>query len=368
MLKNTQEYRFFLVLLVLVTLAFFGILLPYYGAVFWAVVLAILFMPLQKWLQQRLPNRQNLAAILTTLACLLVAVLPVIFISGLLIQEGADLYAKIESGELNFSEQQERLWSLLPPSVQQQLERFGVGEWRGMREKLSSAAMEGSKLMAAKALSIGQDTFSFVVAFFVMLYLLYFFLRDGVELQRSVHRAIPLGDSIKRRLGSKFIRVVRATVKGNLLIALIQGTLGGIILAFLSIPSAFLLGVVMVLFSLLPAVGAGIVWLPVALYLLATGAIWQGVVLIAFGVLVIGMVDNLLRPLLVGKDTQMPDYLVLISTLGGLAVLGLNGFVIGPLVAALFLAVWSIFSAKPKRRPLNLPAATQASALQKNDQ
>jgi predicted PurR-regulated permease PerM len=100
----------------------------------------------------------------------------------------------------------------------------------------------------------------------------------------------------------------------------------------------------MAFLSLLPAIGAGLIWAPVAVYFLLTGAIWHGVILIAFGVLVIGLVDNILRPILVGKDTQMPDYVVLISTLGGMALFGLNGFVIGPAIAALFIAVWDIFS------------------------
>jgi predicted PurR-regulated permease PerM len=98
----------------------------------------------------------------------------------------------------------------------------------------------------------------------------------------------------------------------------------------------------MAFLSLLPAVGSALIWLPVAIYFLVTGAIWQGVVLIAFSVLVIGLVDNILRPILVGKDTKMPDYVVLISTLGGMAIFGLNGFVIGPVVAAMFIAVWDI--------------------------
>ncbi|NLD69892.1 MAG: AI-2E family transporter, partial [Limnobacter sp.] len=125
-------------------------------------------------------------------------------------------------------------------------------------------------------------------------------------------------------------------------VALVQGGLGGIAFAVLGIGGAVLWGVLMALLSLLPAVGAGLVWTPVAIYLLATGALGKGVALIAYGVLVIGLVDNLLRPILVGKDTRMPDYLVLISTIGGLAVFGLNGFVIGPLIAAVFIAAWGI--------------------------
>ncbi|SPU50434.1 membrane protein [Bordetella trematum] len=100
----------------------------------------------------------------------------------------------------------------------------------------------------------------------------------------------------------------------------------------------------MAFLSLLPAVGAGLIWAPVAVYFLVSGAIWQGVVLILVGVLVIGMVDNVLRPVLVGKDTKLPDYVILISTLGGMSIFGLNGFVIGPLIAALFVACWDLFS------------------------
>ena len=126
--------------------------------------------------------------------------------------------------------------------------------------------------------------------------------------------------------------------------ALAQGALGGLIFWFLGITAPLLWAVVMAFLSLLPAVGAGLVWFPVALYLLATGAIWHGVILIAYGALVIGLVDNLLRPILVGQDTKMPDYVVLISTLGGIEAFGLNGFIIGPAMAAMFIAIWSMFS------------------------
>ena len=132
--------------------------------------------------------------------------------------------------------------------------------------------------------------------------------------------------------------------KGTLLVAALQGALGGLIFWFLEIHAPVLWGVVMGLFALLPAVGAAIVWVPTAIYFLGDRTIWEGVVLIAFGAFVIGLVDNLLRPFLVGKDTELPDYIVLISTLGGIAMFGLNGFVAGPVIAAMFIAVWDIFS------------------------
>ncbi len=331
-------------LLVLVTLAFIWILLPYYGAVFWAVILGILFAPMQRRLIQRMGPRRNLAAGLTLLTCLLIVVLPVIIVSGLLVQEGGMIYKRIESGDLDVAGYIERFKDVLPPIVQHGLERLGIGDLEGLRDKVTKGAVEGSQFFASQAYSFGQSTFELLVSLGVMLYLLYFFLRDGPELVRRIRQAVPLAEQQKRRLQLKFNRVVRATVKGNLLVAIAQGALGGLIFWVLDVPSPLLWGVLMAFLSLLPAVGAGIVWGPVAVYFLFSGAVWQGVVLTAFGVCVIGLVDNLLRPLLVGKDTRLPDYLILVSTLGGLAVFGLNGFVIGPLIAALFVSSWGIFT------------------------
>ena len=343
-----------LLLLILVSIAFIWILLPYYGAVFWAIILGIVFAPLQRRLIQRYKWPRNVTSLLTLLVCVIIAILPVIIISGLLVQEGATLYKNIESGQLDIPSYVNRFKQALPLFAQHFLERLGVGNFAGLQDKLSKGAMVGSQYFASQAFSFGQGTLDFFVSFGIMIYLLFFFLRDGSELVRRVRAAVPLAEQQKRRLQLKFNRVVRATVKGNLLVAVTQGALGGVIFWFLDIPSALLWAVLMAFLSLLPAVGAGIVWAPVALYFLLSGYIWQGVVLSLFGVFVIGLVDNVLRPILVGKDTRMPDYLILVSTLGGLAVFGLNGFVIGPLIAALFLSTWSIFAGNTKR--VQLPA------------
>ncbi|MDI2590941.1 AI-2E family transporter [Pseudomonas sp. N3-W] len=347
--ETTLQDKSLLVLLVAVTLAFIWILLPFYGAVFWAVILGIVFAPMQRRLQLRFGWRRNLTSLCTLGICVVIAILPVIILSLLLVQEGASLYKSIDSGELDIAGYVAQFKHGLPPYFQHLLDRFGVGELHGLQEKIVKGAMQGSQFFATQAVSFGQGTFEFVVSFFIMLYLLFFFLRDGAELARKIRTAVPLQEHQKRRLQLKFNRVVRATVKGNLLVAITQGALGGLIFWFLDIPSALLWAVLMAFLSLLPAVGAGIVWAPVAMYFLLSGAIWQGVVLATFGVLVIGLVDNLLRPILVGKDTRMPDYLILISTLGGMAIFGLNGFVIGPLIAALFMSSWAIFiETKPK--------------------
>ncbi|CAN7427041.1 AI-2E family transporter [Aquipseudomonas alcaligenes] len=347
------EVRTLILLLVLVTLAFGWILLPFYGAVFWAVVLAVVFSPLQRRLALRMGGRGNLSALITLSVCLLVAILPVFCIAALLVQQGADIYQRLDSGELDVGVYVARVREVLPAVLQHQLDRFGLNDFDGLRDRIVSGAMQGSQFIATQAFSIGQDTFQVVIGFFLMLYLLFFFLRDGLDIVRGIRMAVPLADHHKRRLQIKFTRVVRATVKGNVVVAAIQGTLGGLIFWVLDIPSALLWGVLMAFLSLLPAVGSGIIWAPVAAYLLLSGNTWQGVVLALFGVLVIGMVDNVLRPILVGKDTRMPDYLVLLSTLGGLSLFGLNGFVIGPLIAALFMASWDLFTST--RKQVRLP-------------
>lgn len=347
--EKSLQFKSLTVLLVLVTVAFIWILLPFYGAVFWAVILGILFAPMQRRLQAKFGWERNLTSLCTLSICLVIAILPVIIISLLLVQEGMAVYKSIESGELDIAAYLAQFKHSLPQYFQHLLDRFGMGELNALREKIVKSAMQGSQVLASQAFSFGQGTFEFVVSFFIMLYLLFFFLRDGAELARKVRTAVPLEENHKRRLQLKFNRVVRATVKGNLVVAITQGALGGAIFWFLDIPSALLWAVLMAFLSLLPAVGAGIVWAPVALYFLLSGMIWQGVVLGLFGVFVIGLVDNVLRPILVGKDTRMPDYMILISTLGGLAVFGLNGFVIGPLIAALFLSSWALFvETRPK--------------------
>lgn len=342
------QYKTLLLLVVLVTIAFIWILLPFYGAVFWAVILGIIFAPVQRRLQLRFNRPRNVTSLFTLTICLVIAILPVIVISALLVQEGTLLYKSVESGELDIAGYLAEFKDLLPASVQGLLDRMGMGDLNGLRDKIAKGAMTGSQYLATQAFSFGQGTFDFVVSFFIMLYLLFFFLRDGQELVRKLRTAVPLAEQQKRRLQLKFTRVVRATVKGNVVVAVTQGALGGFIFWALDIPSALLWAVIMAFLSLLPAVGAGIVWAPVAVYFLLSGMIWQGVVLALFGVFVIGLVDNVLRPILVGKDTRMPDYLILISTLGGMAVFGLNGFVIGPLIAALFMSTWGIFSGAKK--------------------
>jgi predicted PurR-regulated permease PerM len=270
--------------------------------------------------------------------------LPITLIAINLASEGSILYEKLSSGEIDIRANLQTVFSALPAWTHNLLDRFGLDSIGTLQAKLSDAAVQGSKLIATNVLNFGLNAFDFIVSFFIMLYLLFFLLMDGPALAARIQRAIPLSTAHKKHLFDKFTTVIRATVKGNFLVAAAQGAMGGLAFWGLGVQGPLLWAVVMAFLSLLPAVGAAIIWAPVALYFLATGAIWKAVFLAAFGVLAIGMVDNVLRPILVGKDIKMPDYLVLISTIGGMAIFGLNGFVIGPVVAALFIALWDLFS------------------------
>lgn len=340
---TTPEKRTLVLLLVLVSAALVWILLPFYGTLLWGTIIALLFAPLHRRLLPRLRQRRTPAALLTLLVVLVMVILPLALVAAALAREATGVYEQLQSGELNATRYFRGVFNALPDWITAWLDRFGVVDFNTLQRRLTEALTRGSQFIATQALGIGQLTFEFIVDLFITLYLAFFLIRDGDALARILRHAVPLAPAHRRELVGKFTVVIRATVKGNLLVAALQGLLGGLAFWVLDVRGALLWGVVMAFLSLLPAVGAALVWLPVALYFLFTGALWQGAALVAWGVLVIGLVDNLLRPILVGKDTRLPDYVVLMSTLGGMVVFGINGFVIGPAIAAMFVAVWHIY-------------------------
>lgn len=342
MTLRSLENRSFLLLVGVVTLAFAwvlgGLLLP----VFWAVVLAVLFSPLYGWYERRLGGRATLASLLTLLTVLVAVVGPLVTLSALVTQEAVGVYQQVARGEVDLTEPVETVERMLP-ELSQRAEELGV-DFDQIRENVSSSALAVSQTVASRLLGFGQQAVEFTLLLAVTLYVLFFFVRDGAGLRATLIQALPLGDPREERLFTKFAAVTRATVKGTFVIAAIQGTIGGVAFAVVGLGSPVLWGVLMAVFSLLPAVGGAIVWVPAAIYLLLTGAWVKALILAAIGAGVMGTVDNALRPVLVGRDAGMPDYMILLSTLGGLATFGFSGLVIGPVVAGLFLTVWEIFA------------------------
>ncbi|WP_379548366.1 AI-2E family transporter [Qipengyuania sp. DSG2-2] len=338
------EHGGFLLLLLLVTIALAMISWPFWGPILWAALAAIIFRPLYDWMLARMPRYPNRAAGAALLVILFAVLLPALWIASIVVRQAATIYVAFRDGNVDVAEWFQTLIAALPNSIRTQLESTGWTDLPLVQERVQEVLTESAGLIARQAVAIGGSALTWVLALGVGLYITYFLLRDGKVIGHAIARALPMNRRISERLSEKFLSIVRATIKGSIVVGMVQGALGGITFWIVGVPSAILFGVLMAVFSLLPAVGPAIVWGPAAIWLLATGAVWEGVVVIISGVAVIGMADNVLRPILVGRDTGIPDWLVLVTTLGGIASIGLSGIVLGPLVAGLFLAGWSMLS------------------------
>lgn len=340
----------FLTLVVLVTLAFAWLIAPYFGAILWAVVAAILFDPVNRRLAVVLGGRKNLSTTLTLLLIVALVIIPALLLGFALVQEAVSVYNQIQSGQVDFPGMIQRFVASLPDWANRIARSASMNDLNELKDLFGGGVASGLQAIASRALNLGQGALKFLASLGVMLYLTYFLLRDGESLGRRILPAIPLRSAERDALLRHFVVVVRATMKGTVVVAVVQGCLGGLVFWILGIEGALLWGLMMGFFSLVPAVGTGAVWVPVAIYLLVTGSVSEGLILIGFGLLVIGMVDNLLRPILVGKETRMPDFVVLIATLSGLGIFGLNGFIVGPMIAALFMAVWSMVADQRRQK------------------
>ena len=328
---NGLTKGFFILIVFIVTLAFFDVLSPYYSAILWAAILAVIFNPVKNKIRTRLGERNGLAALMTIVIICLIVFTPLAIILSSLAYELNLVYSKLHH---------------LPGWARSFLADHNLDSAQQIQQQLSDAALKGGQYLAGSAFLIGKGTFGFTVSFGIMLYLLFFLLKDGPYLVLLILESLPLSSYVKQHLFAKFAAVARATVKGTVAVALAQGALGGFAFWIAGLDGSILWGALMAFLSLIPAVGSAIIWVPAAIYLFATGQLWQGAFIVGFFVIVIGLVDNILRPLLVGKDTRMPDYLILIATLGGMEIYGINGFVIGPLIAALFIACWNLLSGR----------------------
>ncbi len=330
-------------LLAAISVALLWILMPFFGAILWGMIIALVFEPLHRKILPRVWDSPNWAALLTLLVVLLVVIVPFAILTTTLTIEAAGLFQRLKSGELQPLVYFKSVFDSLPPWLAEFLARMGFDSFETLEDRLNATLTQAAQWIASQALNLGQLTFGFTIQLGITLYLAFFLIRDGAEMVQEARRLLPLAPAHTLVLFEKFNTVILASIKGNLVIALVQGILGGLAFWFLGVTGTVLWAVLMAFLSLVPAVGASLVWFPFAVYFLLSGQIWQGVGLIAYGVLVIGLVDNLLRPMLVGKSTRLPDYMVMITTLGGMSVVGVNGFVIGPLIAAMFVAIWHLY-------------------------
>jgi predicted PurR-regulated permease PerM len=345
---------FLLVLFVLALVAFIWVIQIFLMHIVIAAVFATLFYPLQRRVAGWLRGRRGLAAIICTLVILLALLIPLGFVMNLVVRQGIDVYHSIQ------------------PKVQKILQEGDAGLLGELKRTkilgvVDLSEMDWDEVVQNTAKFIGsiapkvlnrttQMTFGVVVDLFIVLFTIFYFLRDGEGMLERIQRLLPLSEANKVRLADRFAAISRATVKGTLVIALIQGTVGGLTLLAFGFDNWLLWGVVMVVLAALPMVGTGLVLIPAGIIRIIGGDPWTGVGVIIVSVGVVSTLDNFLRPRLVGRDVKMHDLMIFFSTVGGIAVFGLMGFIVGPMVAAIFLTILDIFSLEYMNKPADLPA------------
>ena len=334
---------FVLLLVVAVTVLFLAVTWPFFKPLLLGALLAGLFHPLYRWITRLLGGRQSLGAAVTLLVLLVLGLGPISAFLGIVLQQA-----------LTMSDQ-------ALPWLNQHLgaaTTFNVQEWVVKRspalakympsqeqllEQVGTVAKTTGAFLVGFASRMTATTFAFLIDLFVMLYAMFFFFRDGHRILERIFYYTPLSDEDETRMFTQFASITRATVKGTLVIGIIQGGLAGIAFWVAGIEGAALWGTIMTVLSIIPGIGAALVWVPAIIILFITGQNLTAILLAAWCAAVVGTVDNFLRPVLVGRDAKMPDLLILIGTLGGLFLFGPIGFIVGPIVCGLFLTVWDIY-------------------------
>ena len=324
----------------LIGVLFLFIIKPFFFPIFWAAVIAGIFHPVYLALNRRLLP-PNLAAALVMLMVLVIIILPALVIGSLLFAESLDLYNSLDMDTVSIQQR-----------VQGMVKQMSGNAYLS-RLSIDAALVTGAIADSAKSIAnyilqnlrdLTQNTVIFFAQFAIMLYTLFFFIRDGRIFLAAMIRLFPLGNQREKLLFKSFSVTARATLKVTLIIGGLQGILGGLLFLFLGVKGALTWGVIMVFSSIIPGVGCSIVWAPAGIIMLIMGNFWQGIIILAFGVAVISMVDNFLRPLLLGHDVQMHPLLIFLSTLGGIMFFGISGFVLGPIVTSLLLAFWRMYN------------------------
>jgi predicted PurR-regulated permease PerM len=346
-MTQRQTFRIsFLILFVLLLYQFGLILSPFFMPIMWAVILARLTYPMYERLRRWSRGRENLSAALMTLAIVFVAILPAVYLVTLGIQEAIAAYQRatewIQGGGLK------RLPELLlhiPVIGEFSQELIGravvtIGDLQG-------SIVEGGKTVSGFLLAqmgnIAKNTLEFVTDFLLMLFTLFFLLRDGHRLYDILYQAIPLDPEHKAAIVERLTHTVGAVVKGTLLTAMAQGAVAGTTYWLLGIPFPVFLGGLSALLALLPVGGTAFVWGPLAVYLLITGAVWKGLVLIAVGAGLVGLMDNILQPWLIGAKADLPLLFLFFATIGGIAYFGFIGLFLGPIILGIILAAFGIY-------------------------
>lgn len=344
-IKNFNTYFFFGVLFA-VTVAVFLLLKPFISAIFVAALFAVMFFKPHNFFLKIFKGRAVLSAILSCLLVTFTIILPFSIVAGLMGNEIGKVVHNVTNGN---AENQKSIKTFINSIYEVEVFHVSLSQ---IRSSVSDEEVTNLvKNIVDKSLTFFQKTYQSVIGSiiwtFVMFFTLFYFFLDGKRFVRKIIQLSPMKDEHEKLLINKFVSMVRATLKGTLIIGIIQGLIGGFSFMIAGISSPVIWAVIMILISVIPATGASLVMIPAGIVMFILGNTWQGVFLLIVGVLV-SVVDNFLRPKLVGDDTQMHGLLVFFATLGGLSVFGLIGFIVGPIIMALAIALWEIYATEFK--------------------
>lgn len=338
---------FFFGLIGLLSIGVLYLFAPFAYPIFWAAVIAVMFYPVNRWLVHKL-KRESLASTISVLLVFLIIFVPLAILSTILVAQAHDLYQKVSTSELVKNPEQVSSWLEQNQFTAPLFEKIR-NEWTNY---ITKAIQWISNFLLTSIKGITQNSLNFILMTFIMFYTLYYFFKDGPAMLRKIMRMSPLGDEYEEMLYHRFTSTTRATLKSTLIVGGIQGTLSGILFWITGIEGAFIWGVIMTIIAIIPAIGTPIVLVPAGIVMLLLGNEWQGLVLL-IGSAIISILDNIIRPPLVGKDIQMHPLVAFFATLGGIALFGISGFVIGPIIAALYISVMSIYEHYYKRELRN---------------
>ena len=309
-------------------------------AIFLAGLFSAMARPVYRYLKYRFGGRRHLASITTMLLMIVVVLIPLMFLVGIIVAQAIDVGQSVTPWVKQYIDQPDKLSTMLQhlPFYEQLLPYREI-----ILEKAGQLVGSISKLIANGLSSATLGTANFLFMMFVFLYTMYFFQMDGPKLIRKILYYLPLNSADENLMLDKFTSVTRATLKGSLLIGILQGGLAGIAFAVAGIDNAVFWATLMAVLSIIPSIGSALIWGPACVILMMQGNIAAGLGLLVFCALVVGSLDNLLRPILVGKDTRMHELMIFFGTLGGIVMFGIAGIFIGPLIASLFVTIWELY-------------------------
>lgn len=345
---------FLLLLASVISILFLRLIWGFILPLLMAAVMAGLASPVYRRLVKLFRNHKAVASAVTVFLSLCLIAVPIFLLIGIVANEAIGI-TEVTADWLKEHIQEQKIQDIpalqkLLPYQDQIVEK--AGQFASKAASFVAQALAGGATGAAR----------FFLMMFITLYAMFFFLKDSRAILDWIFAYTPLSVSEKERLVATFNSVARATLKGTFVIGIVQGGLAGAAFAVAGIEGAMFWGVIMTVLSIIPGIGTALVWVPAVIYLAMIGRVGAAVGLAVWCAIVVGTADNILRPILVGKDTKMPDLLILVTTLGGLILFGAAGIVIGPIIGALFITVWDLWSAAiEEAKPAFINASTEGS-------